>query len=98
MIRSEPADACWLWSGARTAAGYGARWLDGRTRYVHRLSYEALVGPIPEGLTIDHLCHNRACCNPAHMEVVTRSENGRRGAQHSVVMGTFRGPARRKVA
>src|SRR5690606_7471316 len=47
-------------------------------RYVHRVTYEAFVGPIPEGLEVDHLCRNRACCNPEHLEPVTRSENRRR--------------------
>ncbi len=46
---------------------------------VHRVTYETFVGPIPEGLEIDHLCRNRLCCNPVHLEAVTRKENVRRG-------------------
>lgn len=74
--------ACWPWGGARTAAGYGVL---GRGRrgeglaYAHRVAYESRRGPIPEGLQIDHLCRNRACCNPAHMEAVTQRVNIARG-------------------
>jgi hypothetical protein len=49
-----------------------------RTALAHRVAYEALVGPIPDGMTIDHLCRNKRCLNPAHMELVTRGENTRR--------------------
>lgn len=71
---------CWEWQGALQGAGYGAVQL-GRgigTSTVHRVVYEEEVGPIPAGLTIDHLCANTRCCNPAHLEVVTRAENARR--------------------
>lgn len=76
--RSE--DECWTWTGC-TQHGYGLVWVDGvrRSARVHRVVYELLVGPIPEGLTLDHLCRNRACCNPAHLEPVTLSENVKRG-------------------
>jgi hypothetical protein len=75
---------CWPWVGRTTKAGYGQISLgkyDGqRTLYVHRVAYELLVGTIPEGLVIDHLCCNRTCCNPAHLEPVTHAENVRRGS------------------
>ena len=74
-------DRCWLWTGATTPKGYGqfsAR--ASRHTYAHRYAYELLVGGIPDGLTIDHLCKTRNCVRPDHMEVVTRGENTRRGA------------------
>jgi len=76
-IERDPS-GCWLWTGARNRDGYGQLWL-GRIVYVHRWAYERFVGPIPEGLEIDHLCRVPACCNPAHLEPVTHAENIRRG-------------------
>lgn len=69
---------CWIFPGS-LANGYGRAWWDGRVVNVHRAAYEVLVGPIPEGHDLDHLCRNRACYNPAHLEPVTRPENVRRG-------------------
>ena len=76
----EPNSGCWLWDGATNNAGYGNFW-NGRA-YVsaHCESYREHVGPIPDGLEIDHVCRTRACVNPAHLEPVTRLENVRRGA------------------
>lgn len=77
--KSPEAGGCWLWIGCKTAAGYGRMGAYADEHYVHRLSYEHHVGPIPEGLVIDHLCRVRNCVNPDHLEPVTRRENGRRG-------------------
>lgn len=74
-------DGCWQWRGHRIRGGYGTFWWNGRKIPAHRFAYEILMGPIPEGLEIDHLCRNRSCVNPQHLELVTSSENKRRGLQ-----------------
>jgi hypothetical protein len=71
---------CWIWIGSSNREGYGNFWAQtGRCVKAHRWAYEKLVGPIPEGLYIDHLCHRPGCVNPAHLEPVTNGENVRRG-------------------
>lgn len=75
---------CWLYTGAKTAAGYGSIGLGRRqdgTDTVHRVIWQELIGPIPEGMWVDHLCQVRHCCNPDHLELVVPGENTRRGAQ-----------------
>lgn len=71
---------CWEWT-ASLSHGYGQFWIRevGRPVKAHRAAYEMLVGPIPDGLCIDHLCRNRACVNPSHMQPVTLRENLIRG-------------------
>lgn len=74
-----PTGFCWYWAGGKTKLGYGVfRW-NGRSGCAHRWAYESLVGPIPEGLDLDHLCRNPSCVNPDHLEPVTTGENIRRG-------------------
>src|SRR6185312_12891331 len=68
-------DGCWRWTGAINSCGYGNIWDGERNQQAHRVSYEMAIGPIPKGLTIDHLCRNRACVNPAHLEPVTCRTN-----------------------
>jgi len=75
---------CWVWPGATFRKGYGNVSVlnpDGTRRNagLHRVVYEALVGPIPAGLVLDHLCRTPACCNPAHLEPVTQRINLLRG-------------------
>lgn len=70
-------DGCWTWVGS-TRKQYGRIQVDGRAVVAHRFAYELLVGPIPEGKTLDHLCRNTLCVNPDHLEPVTLEENIRR--------------------
>src|SRR5690625_1858229 len=66
---------CWLWNAAK-AAGYGRFVIDGRMQGAHRVSYAALVGPIPQGMQVDHKCWTRACVNPEHLRLATNAQNG----------------------
>lgn len=70
---------CWVWSWSLDRHGYGQVRLNGTTRRSHRVIYELLVADVPKDLDIDHLCRNRACVNPNHLEPVTRSTNLLRG-------------------
>lgn len=78
-------DGCWLWTAAKTGNGYGKIWYLGRLRPAHRVAYELMVGPIEDGLHIDHLCRTPACINPEHLEPVTPAENLRRGLHGRMV-------------
>lgn len=71
---------CWEWAACTHRTGYGKVNVDHKTSLAHRVSYQEFIGPIPEGLDIDHLCRNRKCINPDHLEPVTRRENLARGA------------------
>lgn len=81
-------ETCWLWTAYKSNGGYGRIKISGRMVPAHRVAYELLVGPIPAGLEIDHLCRVRNCVNPDHLEPVTRAVNTLRGtspsAQHAV--------------
>ena len=80
------AEGCWIWQGVRVG-GYGqiGKENNGGMVYAHRAAYELIVGPIPDGLTLDHLCRNRACINPDHLEPVTMKENVLRGMSPTAI-------------
>lgn len=68
-------DGCWEWTGYVNVRGYGALKYRGKVLAAHRVSYELFVGPIPGGLQLDHLCRNRSCVRPGHLEAVTARVN-----------------------
>jgi hypothetical protein len=70
---------CVVWTGAKQRDGYGTFQMDGKSSLAHRVSYEALVGQVPTGLELDHLCRVRACVRPDHLEPVTTRVNVLRG-------------------
>lgn len=84
-VDKEDSDGCWLWVGGYSGGKngrYGCFSIGGRRggmRPAHRVAYELLVGPIPEGMVLDHLCHNTRCVNPRHLEPVSQEENMGRG-------------------
>jgi len=75
----EKTETCWLWTAGRDRYGYGQFWFAGRHVGAHGFAYQLLVGPVPDGLQIDHCCRVRHCVNPAHLEPVTCRENLMRG-------------------
>lgn len=77
-VNKESERGCWLWIGLKNHKGYGVFKIHGKYVSAHRLIYKTIIGPIPHGLQIDHLCRVRNCVNPAHMEPVTSRENSLR--------------------
>jgi hypothetical protein len=72
-------NGCWHLDRRAKPIGYVVLVINGRSFYAHRIAHELYKGPIPDGLEIDHLCRNRQCCNPDHLEAVTRRVNAKRG-------------------
>lgn len=85
----EPNSGCWIYAGGDNGHGYGSFMTRRGRKYAHRFAYEAIKGPIPKGMELDHLCCLRCCCNPDHLEPVTRQENIRRSVARGAV---FRAP------
>ena len=77
-------DGCWEWTARKDTDGYGQFQVSGKTIRAHRISYELHKGVLTEGLVIDHLCRNRGCANPEHLEAVTNGDNIRRGLNGSL--------------
>lgn len=72
-------DTCWEWTGSVTSRGYGSFWVNGKAAPAHLWAYESLQCAVPAGLRLDHLCRNRPCVNPWHLEPVTNRVNILRG-------------------
>lgn len=88
---------CWIWRGFKVK-GYGRVAVHGRKVVAHRAVYEEVVGPIPDGYVVDHLCEQPACVNPEHLEPVTRLENCRRGRATKLTLDDIRAIRRRCAA
>lgn len=100
----EPNSGCHLWSGGVTDRGYGRVLIQGKRRKAHRVIWEEKYGSVPSGMVLDHLCRNRLCVNPEHLESVTSRVNSMRGSSPSIVthktgvcqrghVGKLRGPS-----
>ncbi len=79
LDKVEYTETCWKWTGGRNSDGYGQCWHNNKQQRVHRVFYEFYKGTISKGLVIDHLCRNRACVNPEHLQAVTVRVNTERG-------------------
>lgn len=78
-VNKRAGGGCWEWEGCVVSTGYGTMPVRGKTYRVHRLAWLLTYGSLTPGLVIDHLCRNKLCCNPSHMEEVTPRENVLRG-------------------
>lgn len=79
LYEIDESTGCWNWLHGKSRGGYAVQRVNGRLTRVARMYYEEKYGPIPDGMVVDHLCRNPGCVNPDHIEVVTLTENTRRG-------------------
>jgi hypothetical protein len=82
---------CWNWTGCKTAQGYGRIGAYGTVKVAHRISYEFAMEPIPEGMVIDHICHNESCVRPSHLRACTQKQNNEHKAQEGFSSSGIRG-------
>lgn len=87
LSRRQFEGGCWIFDGAHHTQGYRTINLGGHPKYAHRIAHELWIGPIPTGHQIDHLCRERACFNPAHLEAVTQAVNLARGLSPTAING-----------
>jgi hypothetical protein len=78
-------NGCWQWTAGKSWKGYGRFRLNGKQPQAHRVAYRLYRGPVPDDLVIDHLCRNRLCVNPDHMEITTNRVNCCRGESPTIV-------------
>ena len=86
--RTERRGKCLVWTGAKGSTGYGRLQVNGRSTQAHRYAYEEAYGPIPDGMTIDHICYNRTCVDVAHLRLATRQQNSSNRAGANVRSST----------
>jgi hypothetical protein len=84
-VQCRPYEECWYWAGTIMADGYGHFCWQGKKILAHRMMYELVNGPIPAGVVVDHLCRNRGCVCPFHLEAVTNKENALRGISFTAI-------------
>jgi hypothetical protein len=94
MSRVNISDDCWEWMGGKSSDGYGCFNCDGKATSAHRYSYALYNGEIPPGMEIDHACNNRACVNPKHLRLATRSENCRNARKRKDNTTGYKGVSR----